>query len=238
MAAASELLYLTDAYLREFEATVVARDHQAVALSRTAFYPGGGGQPADRGELRWDQTTTTVTTAYKDDNGLVWHVLTTAENLPATVKGVIDWPRRHALMRTHMALHLVNAVAWVDYGARVTGANMEPGQGRVDLQLEAMSTRFGAEIEARVNRYVEEDRSITTVYLPRSEADDDPAIFRGKASSIPHTQDPIRTVIIDGLDCQACSGTHVASTKEIGPIRVTKTESKGRANKRVKIELV
>jgi misacylated tRNA(Ala) deacylase len=152
------------------------------------------------------------------------------------VQGAIDWDRRHLLMRTHMALHLVNAVAWIDYGARVTGANMEPGSGRVDLHLEAMSKQFGEEIERRINEYVDRDLRIATVFLPRSEADE--GIFRGRASSIPDTEDPIRTVVIEGLDRQACSGTHVATTKEIGPIKVTKTESKGRANKRVKIELV
>jgi misacylated tRNA(Ala) deacylase len=235
---ATELLYLTDAYLREFAATVVATDEErhAIALDKTAFYPGGGGQPADRGML--DHAT--VTTAYKDESGLVWHTLDIQARLPGeheTVTGAIGWERRHALMRTHMALHLVNAVAWIDFQARVTGASMEPGRGRVDMELEAMSKQFGQEIEQRVNEYVEQDLPISTVFVPRREADADPAIYRGKASSIPLTQDPVRTVVIAHLDRQACSGTHVASTREIGPIKVTKTESKGRANKRVKIEL-
>jgi misacylated tRNA(Ala) deacylase len=236
---ASELLYLTDAYLREFAATVVATDEgrHAVALNKTAFYPGGGGQPADRGTLNH----ATVTTAHKDENGLVWHALDPDTRLPGeqqTVTGAIDWKRRHALMRTHMALHLVNAVAWIDYRARVTGASMDPGKGRVDMELESMSKQFGQEIEQRVNGYVEQDLEISTVFIPRREADADPAIYRGKASSIPLTEDPVRTVVIAHLDRQACSGTHVASTREIGPVKVTKTESKGRANKRVKIELL
>jgi misacylated tRNA(Ala) deacylase len=225
----TDLLYLTDAYRKEFEATVVARKADAVALDRTAFYPGGGGQPADTGHLG----DARVSNVFKDEEGVVWHVVD--HSPPDTVRGTIDWERRHLLMRTHMALHLVNVVAWRDHQARVTGAHMEPGTGRVDLQLETMSKEFGQEVETRVNDYVTQDLPITTVYVARSEAGDD--VFRGKASSIPQSQDPIRTVHIGDLDRQACSGTHVASTKEIGPIRVTKTKSKGRANKRVEIEL-
>jgi misacylated tRNA(Ala) deacylase len=206
----TELLYLADAYLREFDATVV-------------------GQPADTGRLG----DARVTAVYKDDDGVVWHVV----EPPAgdTVRGTIDWERRYLLMRTHMALHLVNAVAWRDHRARVTGAHMEPGKGRVDLELETMSKELGLQVEDRVNDYVARALPITTVYVPRSEAGDD--VFRGKASSIAQTEDPIRTVHIGDVDRQACSGTHVASTSEIGPIRVTKTKSKGRANKRVEIEL-
>jgi len=228
----TELLYLEDPYLREFDATVVAVDATAVALDRTAFYPGGGGQPADTGHLG----DTRVTKVFKDEQGHVWHVVDDPAGIAPAVQGTIDWDRRHLLMRTHMALHLVNAVAWIDYGARVTGANMEPGSGRVDLHLEAMSKQFGEEVERRINEYVDRDLRIETVFVRRSEADK--GIFRGRASSIPDTEDPIRTLVIEGLDRQACSGTHVASTKEIGSIKVTKTESKGRANKRVKIELV
>ena len=228
----TELLYLANAYVRSFDATVVARTMDAVALDRTAFYPGGGGQPPDAGQL--DQAK--VSNVYKDDQGLVWHVLDTPPPaIHTTIEGTLDWERRHLLMRTHMALHLVNAVAWLDYKARVTGAHMEPGRGRVDLHLESMSQAFGDEIQRRVNEYVDADLAITTVFVPRAEADADPAIYRGRA--IPTNNDPVRTVQIESLDRQACSGTHVATTKEIGPITVTKTKSKGRANKRVEIEL-
>jgi misacylated tRNA(Ala) deacylase len=229
-AMATELLYLQDAYLHTFDATVVARDGDAVALDRTAFYPGGGGQPPDRGRL----DTATVTDVSKDADGVVWHVL--EGPLPtANVKGTLDWPRRHLLMRTHMALHLVNAIAWIEYRARVTGADIRPGKGRVDLHLDAMSQAFGQHLQQRVNEYVDEDLPIATVFIPRAEADADPAVYRGRA--IPEDEDPVRTVRIGTLDRQACSGTHVATTGEIGPITVTRTKSKGRANKRVEIEL-
>jgi misacylated tRNA(Ala) deacylase len=227
----TQLLYLDDAYLRTFDATVIAATTDAVALDRTAFYPGGGGQPADAGHLG----NARVTNVFKDPGGLVWHEIAELPSIGARVRGSIDWDRRHLLMRTHMALHLVNAVAWLDYGARVTGANMEPGRGRVDLHLEHMSQAFGQEIERRVNAYVAEDLPITTVFVPRTAADADPAIYRGRA--IASAEDPVRTVDIDTLDRQACSGTHVATTREIGPIIVTRTKSKGRANKRVEIAL-
>lgn len=228
----TELLYLEDAYLRSFEATVIAGTADAVALDRTAFYPGGGGQPPDHGRL--DRAE--VTNVFKDDRGLVWHVLDAPPPAAgSTIQATLDWERRYLLMRTHMALHLVNAVAWLDYGARVTGAHMEPGRGRVDLHLTTMSQAFGQEVQQRVNAYVDDNLPIITVFIPRAEADADPAIYRGRA--IPTGEDPIRTVRIGSLDRQACSGTHVATTKEIGPITVTKTKSKGRANKRVEIEL-
>ncbi len=228
----TDLLYLQNAYQSTFEATVIAATQDAVALDRTAFYPGGGGQPPDNGTLN----NAHVTNVFKDDDGTVWHVLDAPPPPPRThVTGTLDWERRHLLMRTHMALHLVNTVAWLDYGARVTGAQIRPGTGRVDLQLESMSNSLGELIEQRVNEYVQSDLPITTVFLPRKDADEDPGIYRGRA--IPPDEDPVRTVQIHSLDRQACSGTHVATTKEIGRIIVTKTKSKGRANKRIEIAL-
>jgi misacylated tRNA(Ala) deacylase len=223
----TELLYLADAYVREFEATVVATDGDAVALDRTAFFPGGGGQPADEGTLNGVRVT-----RVSIQDGLVWHTL--EGPVDTTVRGSIDWERRHLLMRTHMALHLVNAIAWRDHGARVTGADMQPGRGRVDLHLERMSQDLGQMIERRVNEYVDQDLEITTIFVARAEAGDE--IFRGKGFD--PTEDPIRTVQIADVDRQACSGTHVATTGEIGSIEVTKTKSKGRANKRVEIALL
>jgi misacylated tRNA(Ala) deacylase len=238
----TELLYLTDAYVREFEARVVAVDPlaRAVALTSTAFYPGGGGQPADIGLLTFGATAVAVAAVGRDGDGRVWHTLPAETPLPRVgtpVVGLLDWRRRHLLMRTHMALHLVNAVVWLDHGARVTGAHMSPGAGRVDLELGAISKQFGHELERRVNRYVAGDLPIRTVFVARREADANPAVFRSRADRVAPDVDPVRVVEVQGLDRQACSGTHVASTREIGPIRVTKTESKGKHNKRVRIAL-
>jgi len=185
-------------------------------------------------------TAIAVEAVSRDGEGLVWHTLAPGAPLPRagmTGAGALDWSRRHLLMRRHMALHLVNAVAWLDHHARVTGAHMTPGAGRVDLELGAMSKELRHQLERRVNGYVVMDMSIRTDFVGRREANADPAIFRSRAERVPPHVDPVRVVEIVGLDRQACSGTHITSTREIGAIRVTKTESKGKVNKRVRIEL-
>ncbi|HEY5145014.1 MAG TPA: alanyl-tRNA editing protein [Solirubrobacteraceae bacterium] len=235
----TDLLYLTDAYLREFDAEVVAVDTRrgAVALARTAFFPGGGGQPHDTGEL---QGAGAVLRVVRDGDGVVWHELEPGSALPAAgaaAHGVLDWERRHLLMRTHTALHLLNGVIWLDHGAQVTGADMTPGAGRADFSLPAISQEFGREVEARVNAQVALDLPIRVDVLPRAQADHDPSLIRSKANLIPRSIDPLRVVDIVGLDRQADSGTHVASTAEVGTVRVTGTQSKGRDNKRVRIAL-
>jgi misacylated tRNA(Ala) deacylase len=232
-------LYAEDAYLREFDAEVVAADGNAVALSATAFFPGGGGQPADAGTLAFDGATAQVEKLRRDERGAIWHELDREGPPPGTaVHGALDWERRHLLMRTHTALHLLNGVIWLDHGARVTGANMTPGEGRLDFELEAMSQELGHQMEERVNEQIDRDLPVRVLWLPRAEADRDPALIRLKANLIPRSIDPLRVIDIVGLDRQADGGTHVASTAEVGHIRVVRTESKGRANKRIRIELI
>jgi misacylated tRNA(Ala) deacylase len=234
----TELLYLTDAYLREFDAEVVDVDaeRRAVGLSTTAFFPGGGGQPPDTGSLSGHE----VTDVTKGKDGVVWHTLANGARLPeagAAVRGALDWERRHLLMRTHTALHILNGLIWLHYRARVTGAHMTPGQGRLDFELPAMSRELAREIEARINEQVERDLPVHVRFMPRSEADRDPSLMRLKANLIPRAVDPLRVIDIVGLDRQADGGTHVASTAEVGTVKVVKTESKGKANKRVRIAL-
>ena len=239
-------LYSTDAYLREFEAAVVDVDASGadsgrgrVALNRTAFYPGGGGQPHDVGTLVWDGGRAAITKA-KKDGGVVWHWLESDAGLPepgSEVAGSLDWARRHLLMRTHTALHVLCGVIWADFGVAVTGGNMEPGNGRLDFELDAMSTELGERVERRINEETARARDILVEFVDRSEADADPALIRTKANLIPATIDPLRVIDIVGLDKQADGGTHVASTTEVGTVRVTKTESKGKANKRIRISL-
>lgn len=236
----TELLYLTDAYLREFDAEVVGVDEaaRAVALSATAFFPGGGVQPCDVGTL--GAGAAEVARVSKGENGLVWHHLADGAALPAPgtpVHGSLDWDRRHLLMRTHTALHVLNGIVWLDYEARVTGAHMTPGEGRLDFELPAMSQELAREVEARVNEQVARDLPVEVRFVPRSEADRDPSLIRLKANLIPRTVDPLRVIDIVGLDRQADGGTHVASTGEVGTVRVVKAESKGKANKRVRIAL-
>ena len=240
MTSPTDELYATDAYLREFEADVVAIDaERGVALNRSAFYPGGGGQPADRGILIWDGGTATVEGISRRD-GLVWHRLADSSPTPdpdSPLQGRIDWDRRHLLMRTHTALHVLCGVIWHDFGVAVTGGNMEPGQGRLDFELDAMSAELGTRVEARINEEISRAREVLVEFAARSEADRDPALIRTKANLIPAGIDPLRVIDIVGLDRQADGGTHVASTREVGRVAVTKTESKGRANKRIRIKV-
>ena len=233
----TEQLYQTDSYLRQFEAVVTAVEGPAVALDRTAFYPGGGGQPHDTGTLAWGGGSARVVKVQKRGDD-VWHTLE-GEVPPAatSVRGLLDWERRYRLMRTHTALHVLCGVVWRDYGALVTGGNMEPGQARMDFELEAMSAEFGREVEERLNAMLSAPHAVRVMSLPRADALADPDLIRTKVSLIPEHVDPIRVVDIEGLDRQADGGTHVADTTEVGRVRVVKTESKGKGNKRMRIEL-
>src|SRR5262245_23940522 len=231
----AELLCQTDSYIQEFNAKVVALDatSSAVALDRTAFYSGGGGQPHDCGWLVADGETLTVTKVARQD-GQVWHTLEGV--LPAVgtaVHGLLDWDRRYKLMRTHTALHVLCGVVWRDYGALVTGGNMEPLQGRMDFEFEALRRELVQEIEARVNSEVQQEREVRVCILPRAEALRIPDLIRTKINLLPEGIAEVRTVEIVGLDLQADGGTHVANTREVGYIRVVDYQSKGKSNKRI-----
>ncbi len=235
----TDLLYATDAYLAAFEGTVTAVDPatRRVALDRTAFYPGGGGQPADRGLVRWDGGEAAVTGVGRE-GGVVWHELAADAPLPdpgTPLEGRLDWARRHLLMRTHTALHILCGVIWADFQVAVTGGNMEPGSGRLDFELDAMSAELGQRVERRINEEIARAREILVEFVDRAEADADPALIRTKANLIPAAVNPLRVIDIRGLDRQADGGTHVATTAEVGRVRVTKTESKGKGNKRIRL---
>jgi len=234
----TEELAPRDAYRRECSAVVTAVAPGGVILDRTVFYPRGGGQPGDTGVLEWDGGRAAVADTVREQ-GEVLHVVAAGETPPvgAPVRAVIDWGRRHLLMRTHTALHVLSALVWRDYGAKVTGGNMEPGQARMDFELEAMSVEFGREVEERLNAMLSGSHPVRVRFLPRAEALADPDLIRTKVSLIPEHVDPIRVVDIEGLDRQADGGTHVADTTEVGRVRVTRTESKGKGNKRMRIEL-
>jgi len=234
--AGTEALYAEDAYLREFEAMVVGvdPDGRRVALDRTAFFPGGGGQPHDLGTLAG-----LAVESVARDGELVWHVLGDGA-LPAEgdrVQAQLDWARRHALMRTHTALHVLSAVIWRDHEAKVTGASIEPLRGRMDFELEGLSGELVLEIEARVNAEVASDRPVRVDFLPREEADRRPELIRTKVSLLPESITVVRTVEIEGLDLQADGGTHVARTAEIGAVAIPEYKSKGRLNKRLQLTL-
>jgi misacylated tRNA(Ala) deacylase len=232
-------LYQTDSYIREFQAMVVDTDPEinAVELNRTAFFPAGGGQPHDLGWLTVLGQDIPVTRVFKQDDG-IWHVL--EGELPAqgsVVQGRLDWTRRYALMRTHTALHILCGVVWRDYGAQVTGGNMDPLEGRMDFEFETMRQELVAEIENRVNREVEAARPIRVSILPRQEAFEIPDLIRTKINLLPEGIREVRTVELVGLDLQADGGTHVRNTQEVGRMRVADYKSKGKINKRIYISL-
>ncbi len=246
-------LCYSDAYARSVEGRVVAV-HDAgeaapgalVVLDRTVFYPGGGGQPADRGTLlrAADGRSWVVASARKLEGEIVHELAAGADGTavePPRVGDVVvvdlEWARRYALMRTHTALHALCGVVWRDYGAQVTGGNMEPGAGRMDFEFERMSGDLVGEIEARVNAELARGREVRVNVLPRDEAFAIPDLIRTKINLLPPGIAEVRTIEIVGLDLQADGGTHVANTREVGGIRVTGYESKGRINKRIRIAL-
>jgi misacylated tRNA(Ala) deacylase len=233
----TEEIAKTDAYATRVEATVAEALPEGVVLDRSPFYPRGGGQPGDSGWLQWAGGEVRVADTFRSGPAVV-HALEGPPPAPRTpVTAEIDWDRRHLLMRTHTALHVLSGIVWADFEAKVTGGNMEPGVARMDFELETVNSDFGREVEERVNARIAEDRPVHVLFLPRSEALADPELIRTKVSLIPDTVDPIRVIDIEGIDRQADGGTHVRSTAEVGRVRVVKTENKGRSFKRMRIAL-
>ena len=237
----TELLYQTDSYLREFDAIVVSvlQEERAVVLDRTAFYAGGGGQPCDFGSLAIGGLTFPVIKVKKQGEDVL-HVLGAGESLPipgSASRGTLDWARRYSLMRTHSALHVLCGTVFRDYGALVTGGDMEPLKGRMDFEFANMRGELVREIEAAVNEEIKKEHEIRVKILPREEAFQIPDLIRTKINLLPEGIRHVRTVEIVGFDLQADGGTHVRNTNEVGSIRVVDYKSKGAINKRVYIEV-
>jgi misacylated tRNA(Ala) deacylase len=233
----TEEISARDAYRKVVDATVRDVRPEGVVLDRTVFYARGGGQPGDTGWLRWDGGAVRVVDALHVA-GRHLHVVDGDPPAPgAGVSAEIDWARRHLLMRTHTALHVLSGIVWRDHGAKVTGGNMEPGAARMDFELDTMSSQFGREVEERLNDALAGGHSVVVQFLPRSVALADPDLIRTKVNLIPEEVDRIRVIDIEGIDRQADGGTHVRNTSEVGRVRVVKTENKGRTFKRMRIEL-
>ena len=231
-----------DVTIREWDCTVVWSDpadpEAGIVLDRSAFYPGGGGQPPDHGVLLWGGVQTRIVDTRKGDD----HYLIPAPGDPVppagtVVRGALDDERRSTLMRTHSGLHVLCGTVFRDFGALVTGNSMEPGEARMDFNLPVIPPDFKQSLEDAVNAEISADRPIEVRYLPRAEALAIPDIVRTEAV-FPPEMDEMRIVDIVGLDAQADGGTHVASTRQIGRLQVTKVESKGKANRRVRVRLV
>ncbi len=242
----TELLYYHDSYLQDFEAIIVAVDKKEgrlrVALDRTAFYPGGGGQPNDIGWLTVDGRKLTVD-SIKRDGGHLWHALGGMKGASIRiapgqrVRCELDWARRYTLMRTHTAMHILCGVVWRDYGASVTGGDMKVGAGRMDFEFAAMSGELVADIERSCNVEIAAARPVITRTLPREEAFKIPDLIRTKINLLPKQIREVRTVELKGLDLQADGGTHTGNTGEVGSMRVVNYQSKGAMNKRIYVEI-
>jgi misacylated tRNA(Ala) deacylase len=234
----TELLFLRDSYLRSFESRVVGVEDGQIALAETAFYPTGGGQPHDLGSLDVNRRRAEVTEVSKEGT-TVWHTIDGAmPTVGDTVVGEIDWDRRHRLMRTHTALHVLGGVIWNEWRSPATGGNMKPLEARMDFQFDPLPDGFAAMVEERTNEALRADLPIVVDFLPRDTAVEDEDLIRTKVNLIPESVAEIRVVDIVGLDKQADGGTHVASTAEVGAVRVLKTKSKGKGNKRLTIAVV
>ena len=235
----TERLDLADPTLREWQCTVVGVDpDRGIVLDRSAFYPGGGGQPPDHGVLLWGGVQTRVVGTVKGDD--LYLVPADGDPVPpagTAVTGAVEDARRTLLMRTHSGLHVLGGVVFRDFGALVTGGNMEPGEARMDFNLPELPEGFKATIEERVNAEVVADRAVEVRVLPRAEALAIPDIIRTQTNLIPPDETEVRIVDITGLDTQADGGTHVASTRQIGRVQVTKVENKGRQNRRIRVKI-
>ena len=231
----TDILCYDDSYLRDFEAIVTDFVGGGIVLDKTAFYPGGGGQPCDTGTIKWSDGSTGISKVSRIDGKLVHKVEDSIPDVGDSVTGMIDWEKRYQLMRTHTALHILCGVVWRNYAAQVTGGNMTPLQARMDFELSEMSSGFASEIENLVNEEVQAERDIKVFNLSRVEAFKIPDLIRMKINKLPDSISEIRIVDISGLDLQADGGTHVHNTREVGKIRVIGHESKGRINKRLRI---
>jgi misacylated tRNA(Ala) deacylase len=234
----TELLYLTDSYVRTFDARVVDVSEHAVVLDRTAFYPRGGGQMSDQGWIEAYGERYRIINVEKRGDQVFHTVDGKVPPLGYRVRGEIDWDHRYLMMRTHTALHVLCGVIYHRYSAVVTGCQMYPERARMDFTLADLTPERVREIEEMSNDAIREGYPVRTCFVPRREADLIPELIRTKINLVPKEIDPIRTVEIVGLDLQADGGTHVNNTLEVGGIRIIKTENKGRENRRLEIELI
>jgi misacylated tRNA(Ala) deacylase len=238
----TDLIYLEDSYVQTFSARVIGHDeqHHGIFLDQTAFYPGGGGQPADQGWITIGEDEIKLI-GIKRVSGKIAHLLPEDFQLPDThalLEGRLDWTRRYQLMRTHTAMHILCGTIFRDYGASVTGGNMEPLKGRMDFEFASLKKEFVQVIEQNVNQEIENALPVSWRTIPRDEAFQIPDLIRTKINLLPPRISEVRVVEIDGLDLQADGGTHVKNTSEVGKIRIADYKSKGRENKRIYLEVI
>lgn len=233
----TKLLFHLNSQIKEFEATIIDVIGNGVVLDQTAFYPGGGGQPNDVGQLVATSCLYQVIKVSRKENSIIHELSQTPPKIGTILRGKINWERRYQLMRTHTALHMLCGVVWRDYQALVTGGDMQPLQARMDFELESMTAELAQEMEIKVNQEIAATRPVTSSIFPRDEAMRIPDLIRTKINLLPQGITEVRVVNIEGLDLQADGGTHVENTSEVKRIYVIGHESKGKINKRIRIKL-
>ena len=234
----TEEIFNTDAYIKKCDSRVISITDDGLELNKTVFFPGGGGQPNDFGILKLKDSHKIPVEKVKRIHGNIFHSHDSSKiNIDDELTCEINWDRRYKLMRTHTALHILCGVVWRDYGAVVTGGNMDILKGRMDFEFESLSSKMSEEIEEKVNLEIEKDSNIKVGFIPREEALKIPGLIRTKVNLLPETIKIFRTIDIEGLDIQSDGGTHVNSTKEVGKVVVTGHQSKGKINKRIRIEI-
>jgi misacylated tRNA(Ala) deacylase len=233
----TERLFLEDPYQREFEALVTDSAEGWSLLSRTAFHPGSGGQPADHGWISCAGSSHPVT-GMREDGEMLWHQVGVRLDPGAKVHGVLDWPRRHALMRHHCLLHVVNALAHQRHGGLVSGAEIGVERSRVDLSVSTFTRDDIPAFEAAVNEVIGRALRVRASVVPEAMLEDRPELVRTLKVRPPVVNGGVRIVELEGFDAQACGGTHVHSTEEIGQARIVKFDNRGKNNKRFYWELV
>ena len=233
----TKLICHENSYIKEFDAKVTSIRETGIILDKTAFYPGGGGQPADKGSIIFENSEYTINGIVKEGKNYIHKINSHNIRINETVRGIIDWENRYNLMRTHTALHILCGVIWRDYKALVTGGDLKTLSARMDFELDTLSSEFAKEVEESVNKEVQNELDIEINIMEREEAFKIPDLIRTKINLLPDSIQQIRTVNITGLDLQADGGTHVNNTKEVGKIIVIGHESKGKINKRLRIKV-
>ena len=230
-------LYMNDSYIKDFDAQVREIRDQQMILDSTSFYPGGGGQPQDRGELQAGTTTFSVVEVKKEGDEILHKVAEPIQTPPTQLHGILDSELRYAHMRHHTALHILSGLIYHQYGSLVTGGQIYPDRARLDFDLEDLNPERLSKIEKEANQVVQEARPINVRFFSRDEALNIEALLRTKINLIPPHVKQIRVVDIEGFDAQADGGTHVRNTSEVGRIRITKAQNKGKLNRRIEIAL-
>ena len=233
-------LYWEDDHQLIAEGVVLAVNDGRLALDQTCFYGGGGGQPPDHGRLVFDDSTLNVTDIKTDSEGIIWHCCSTPgapEHVGKKAIMEVDGARRDALSRYHTVLHLVNTIALSEHGAWITGAQIEVGYARIDFKWEGFSPSLCGDMERKVNAHVTADHAIRAYTLNEQEFAARPELLRTLEVRPPVIDGRVRVVEIKEFDAQACGGTHLRSTGSIGAFSITRTENKGRINKRLYVQL-